>query len=318
MSMAYFVANGSVAATKPFAAPAWACTGCFACRDTCDHKNDVAGTLLAARAALVGEGLAPEAATRAIARFGKIREGYARGVAELARRPGVRAEASTAMVVGCTYVHAARAEANDAVDAAAALAGGVRLLEACCGLPLLFAGDAAGFKRHADALAREARGASRILAADAGCAHALRVRYAEHGVTGLAPCEHLAETAARELGRLRCANDVAGPVRWHDPCHLGRGLDAYEAPRAVLTRALGRAPDEFPDRRARAECSGGGGALPVTMPDNARRIADARALAHREAGGGRVVTACAASLVRMRSAGVDVDDLATWIARALR
>src|SRR5262249_13113720 len=159
-------------------------------------------------------------------------------------------------------------------DAAAALAGGVRLVEACCGLPLLFAGDAPGFKRHADALAREARGASRVLAADAGCAHALRVRYPEHGVTGLAPVEHLAEAAARDLGRLRGGQGPSGPVRWHDPCHLGRGLGAYEAPRAVLTRALGRAPDEFPDRRAHAACSGGGGALPVTMPENARRIAE--------------------------------------------
>jgi hypothetical protein len=37
-----------------------------------------------------------------------------------------------------------------------------------------------------------------------------------------------------------------------------------------------------------------------------------------EAGGGRIVTACAASLVRMRKAGAEVDDLATWIARAIR
>src|SRR5262249_32517380 len=130
MSMAYFVANGSVAASKSFAEPAWACTGCFACRETCDHKNDVAGTLLAARAALVTEGLAPEGAMRAIARFDAVRERYAHGVGELAARPGVRAEAETAMVVGCTYVHAARAEAEAAVDAGASLAGGVRLVHA--------------------------------------------------------------------------------------------------------------------------------------------------------------------------------------------
>jgi Fe-S oxidoreductase len=143
------------------------------------------------------------------------------------------------------------------------------------------------------------------------------VRFAEHGVTGVVPAEHLAEAAARELGRLADVAGATGPVRWHDPCHLGRGLDAYEAPRAVLTRVLGRAPDEFPERRARAACSGGGGALPVTMPDNARRIANARVEAHREAGGGRIVTACATSLVRMRKAGAAVDDLASFIARAL-
>jgi Fe-S oxidoreductase len=325
MSMVYFVANASVEASPPFAAPAWACTGCFSCREACDHRNDVAGTLFAARTALVAEGLAPEGAKRAIARFPAVRERYARGLAELRARPGVRASAETAMVVGCTYAHAARAEAEAAVDAAAALAGGVRLVEACCGLPLLHAGDAAGFKRNADALAREVRDARRIVVADAGCAHALRVRYGEHGVTLEAGkddpkgprIEHLAEAAARELGRLGRVASPKGPVRWHDPCHLGRGLSAYEAPRAVLTRARGRAPDEFPERRARAACSGAGGALPVTMPDNAQRIAATRVQAHREEGGGRIVTACAASLVLMRRAGAEVDDLATWVARAL-
>src|SRR5262245_59377211 len=69
MSMAYFVANGSVAASSSFAAPAWACTGCFACRESCDHKNDVAGTLLDARAAFVATDLVPDRARHGIARF---------------------------------------------------------------------------------------------------------------------------------------------------------------------------------------------------------------------------------------------------------
>src|SRR5579872_2051494 len=52
MSMAYFVAQGDVATTEAFAQPAWACTGCFACRESCDHRNDVSGTLQAVRAGL--------------------------------------------------------------------------------------------------------------------------------------------------------------------------------------------------------------------------------------------------------------------------
>src|SRR6516164_3523561 len=58
MSSAYYVANESVPASRSHAAPAWACTGCFACRESCDHKNDVTGTLLAARAALAAVGTA--------------------------------------------------------------------------------------------------------------------------------------------------------------------------------------------------------------------------------------------------------------------
>ena len=110
-----------------------------------------------------------------------------------------------------------------------------------------------------------------------------------------------------------------GTVRYHDACHLGRGLGIYEAPRAVLTRALGRPPDEFDDRRERAVCAGGGGGLPLTMPENAATIAAERVAAHgAQREGDRIVTSCASSLVRMRAAGAAVDDLSSWIARALR
>jgi Fe-S oxidoreductase len=90
----------------------------------------------------------------------------------------------------------------------------------------------------------------------------------------------------------------------------------------VLARALGKAPDELADHREHSVCSGAGGLLPSTMPDIARGIADARLEAHARAGGGRIVTACASSLVALRkravSSGVPVDDLATWIAGSLQ
>src|SRR5271170_6681377 len=73
MSMAYFVARGDVEAAPSFAAPAWACTGCGACQDTCDHKNDVATTLFTARAGLMDLGIAVPAASRAAAQFPRHR-----------------------------------------------------------------------------------------------------------------------------------------------------------------------------------------------------------------------------------------------------
>jgi Fe-S oxidoreductase len=89
----------------------------------------------------------------------------------------------------------------------------------------------------------------------------------------------------------------------------------------LLGRALGRPPEEFDERREQAACSGAGGLLPCTMPATARTIADARIAAHLDAGGGRIVTGCASSLVALRKAGarrgVQVDDIVSWIARGL-
>jgi Fe-S oxidoreductase len=191
-----------------------------------------------------------------------------------------------ALLIGCTYATKASAEARDAAGAAAWLTspghgepGHVELLDECCGLPLLHAGDAKGFAEQARRLAQQGEGRDRVLVADGGCAHALRVRYAEHGVTLAAKVELLVEVAARDLSKVRPIANPALPrrVRYHDSCHMGRGLGVYAAPRAVLTRALGRAPDEFAAAREHAVCSGGGGGLPLTMPEVAAVIAEDRA-----------------------------------------
>jgi Fe-S oxidoreductase len=321
MSMAYFAARGDVPLEPSYAAPAWACTGCFACKESCDHKNDVATTLLETRSALVDKGLGPDGAKATIAKFAAHQEATRRGVRELCGHQAVRSDSRDALLVGCSYVRGARAEAGHAIDAATALLRGpVALVEVCCGLPLLLAGDAKGFAQQAEAMARATKRADRLWVADAGCAMALRMRYPSLGVQLDAKVELLVEVAARELGSLGTVGEAHGrePVRYHDPCQLGRGLGVYEAPRAVLTRALGRAPEEFDARRDRAVCSGGGGLVPVTMPRASRTIAESRVAEHERAGGGRIVTACASSLLSFRRARAKADDLVTWIARAAR
>jgi Fe-S oxidoreductase len=134
------------------------------------------------------------------------------------------------------------------------------------------------------------------------------------------PVVHFSEVAAREVRRLgRLDGGLGdGPVRWHDPCQLGRGLGIYDAPRKVLSRALGRAPDEFERHHEDSRCAGAGGLLPITMPDVAREIAEQRLSDHARSGGGTIVTACASSLRAFQRSGQGmVLDLATVVMRAL-
>jgi Fe-S oxidoreductase len=322
MSAAWMAAHGDVPVNASHAAPAWACTGCFACRESCDHRNAVAEVLTDARDALARHGAAPDGAMRVLARFAAHEEATRTASRSLASHPGVRSDASDALLIGCGYLRGAAREARDAIDATTALTGGVvALVDGCCGLPLGLGGDARAFLGHARRLARSIEKRTRVFVVDAGCALALKRRYAEAGVDIAARVELLVELAARALPALSPASRPDdGPVRWHDPCQLGRGLGIYEAPRAILTRALGRPPDELHERRQQAVCSGAGGLLPATMPEVARTITDARLASHARAGGGRIVTACASSLIALRKraagSGVAVDDLVSWIARA--
>jgi len=323
MSSTYFVARGDVAATPSFARTSLACTSCYGCREMCDHKNDVAGTLLAARAAEATLGILPASATNVARTFPEHAERTRVAVHALCEHPAVRKDASTALLIGCTYARSAKAEARDAIDAATGiLREPVALVDECCGLPLLYAGDTAGFTRQAAKLAQAVDRYRRVLVVDAGCASALKLRYAEVSAKVRPSVELLVELAASELGKLtpvaRSGED-ATRVRYHDPCQLGRGLGVYEAPRRVLGRVTGGAPDEFPSNGDRASCSGAGGLLPVTMPETAKTIAATRQAEHEHAGGGEIVTACASSLLSMRKAGpAKVTDLVSWVARAVQ
>ncbi len=307
MSTASFAAHGDVPLDESFASTAWACTGCMACREACDHANPVAPTLLDARSAFTEAGVAPRAAAAVRAGW----EAHRAATREATRPIGTTGRA---LLVGCTYQRKLPAVAEDALAVARAVHGDVEPVADCCGLPLLLAGDRDRFRHHVTALAERVRGTMTVV--DPGCAMALRVHAPAVGAPAI-PVSLLVEEVAA-WGRNGRVAELDGPVRWHDPCQLGRGLGVYEAPRQVLTRALGRAPDEFARARSGASCSGAGGLLPKTMPDVARDIASARRAEHDEHGGGTIVTGCASSALAFAKAGAKVLDLVTVARRGLR
>lgn len=324
MSDAYLVRAGSLPLEPAHAALAWACTGCRACREACDLRNEPAEALFDARAAYVAAGAVPSAVADHLAQHARRTDDHARAVDSAvlrARARGVEVSdaADVAVLVGCGHAHDDPGDPLvDAIVAAARLVGGpVAALRVCCGRELFAAGDRPGFVAEAHALAAALAGKRRLVVADAECLETVRVAYPRRGLSlpDTLTVAHVVELAAAALPRLGRVS--LGPVRYHDACALGRGLGLYEPPRQVLSRITGRAPAELPRHHGWSTCSGGGGLLPVTMPDVARSIADARAEEHAAAGGGVVVTACPRSARNLRRSGVEVHLLASVIAASL-
>jgi Fe-S oxidoreductase len=305
MSLSWLVERGELPRDAAHGLVPWACTGCYACRERCDHRNPVVPTLFDARREALRHDVAPPAAKRTVSNHAQRSQELELGLGKLGREPGVSPRAPSALLIGCAYVRRLPEVARDVVRAAVRFLGEVRLVDGCCGAPLLHAGDEQGFFDAQTRLAKSVRGAKALVVADAGCALVS---------SGLGPVT-LSELALTKPSRIGSASDAgAAPVRWHDPCALGRGLGFYEPPRRVLEALLGRPADEFVHNRRHAVCSGGGALLPAVMPENSAKIAESRISEHDSLGGGTIVTACAASLRRLASRGAKVRDLATLLA----
>jgi Fe-S oxidoreductase len=220
----------------------------------------------------------------------------------------VKRDSQTALLLGCRYARVHPQEARAAIRLARELAGPVRLLDGCCGAWQRSAGAASAGDGARARLTRELESAKRLLVLDPRCALELEE---------LAPMT-LVELASRHLERFGPGREPEIALRYHDSCALGRGLGLYDEPRALLTHLAGRAPLELENQRELSRCSGGGGILPVSMPEVASSAAARLLHEHQDLGGGMLVTSCASSLSQMRRSGAAVVDLVTLLADGLK
>jgi Fe-S oxidoreductase len=304
MSNAFDAARGSeIGADR--AELAWGCSNCFRCREGCDHRNPVTQTLNDARADYVDQALAPPAVAALLERRAELEADHRAAALALADEPGVEAGAGRALLLGCRYAKVLPAEARAAIRLTRKLGGPVHLLSGCCGAWQRSAGAPAAADAARERLISEL-GGRRLFVLDPRCALEL---------SACSPTT-LVELAAGQLARFESPHH-ARHVRYHDSCALGRGLGLYDEPRRLLSRVTGSAALELETPRELSRCSGGGGILPVSMPEIARRAGLRLAAEHASLGGGTLITSCASSLSQLRRSGVDAQDLISLLDAAL-
>ena len=106
---------------------------------------------------------------------------------------------------------------------------------------------------------------ARIITTDPHSYNTIKNEYPEFG--DVAPINHYTELLADMLrdGQLKVKKPLNKRVTFHDPCHLGRINDGYEAPRAIL-EAIGCEVVEMPRNRSNSFCCGAGGGR-IWIPD---------------------------------------------------
>jgi Fe-S oxidoreductase len=293
----------------------YGCTGCLRCQTFCEHENNVPHALYQGRAVAVERGLAPAAAKSVADRF--KRQGHAQpgdvaaAVEALASEHRDEPDASSVLFAGCEAPLTSPSSISAALSAARKLGAPLALARGmgCCGRTLFEAGYREAFKEHVQEV-WAVLGEREVVLPSAACARALTEWSREVGVEPQGPVVHITTYLARRLGPHVQAPQLPEAVTYHDPCHLGRGLGEYDAPRRLLTAALAGGVKDVQDSRERSDCCGGSGILPLTYPEIAKAMAMTRADELRQAGTGQVVTACPACRESLRAAGLQVQDVA--------
>lgn len=310
MTLAWLAQRGDVPSDLAHADVVWGCSGCFACKNACEHDNPVVPTLWAARQHVREQAAAPPAVERLLARQAKRSKWVAERVARAAQRFSLGHRAPQALLVGCGYWLYEPALAHSLTGALRKLVGDFRLVAECCGAVHAGAGDALGLSVQRQRMRQALAGVRELLVYDPGCAMSV-----EHEAV-----RSVVEVVAGALDRVQpipARLAALGPLRYHDPCQLGRGLGVYDAPRRVLERLAGQPVAEFRHRRQDARCSGGGGLLPHSFETAARGIARQRVGEHQTLGGGTIVTACSSSLRQFKRAGAEVVDFAALVSEGV-
>lgn len=243
MSMTYFAGRGDIPVDAIHASTAWACTSCYACREMCDHRVAPGSVLVDARADFFARGAAPKEAVASAARASTREAEAARVFDEIEAETRHDKPPVAGVLVGCGYARLQRPVAKDALALAAQLARGpVRAIRSCCGLSSLYAGDRDGFLATANRFAAEAASFPRIILVDPGCAKTVLVEYPRFGISTPKPTELLLDLAYEARNRFASSSHLArGPVRWHAPCQLGRGLGRHDEPRILLEKIISEA-----------------------------------------------------------------------------
>ncbi len=311
--------EGAVQPSKELAGVVYACTLCGNCMDKCgaiDQNTgmplvDTVGIIEAMREDLLAEH--PEwvdPAYKALLSttqqydnpWGVPRSVKGKWAKKLSLPNALQSQSEVLLFVGCTA--ASNPVLTERVVKAAEMLkkAGVNLAilgkdEPCCGSVQKRIGAAAQAKemmnRNISLLNKT--GCKTIVTLCAGCANALKNDYS-HGKEKLKPrVIHLVEFLAQLIkqNKLKFSKKQIRKVTYHDPCHLGRHMGVYDAPREVLTALPGV---ELVERLATGKntiCCGAGGGMRIFESGTlAARIGEAAIESAAATGAEALVSAC--------------------------
>ncbi len=265
--------------------PIFACTTCGSCEKQClsPHREHIVDIIEELRYLAVKE-FGPLPAHQKFAEYIESNHnayGADHHACELVDLYSLPKKASVVYFIGCTSNYREK-EIRDATISVLKKAEVDFTIvdEYCCGSPLLRTGQIEPVTDLADhnRSSIQNAGASTVVTSCAGCYRTLSKDYNKRGLDLCIDVIHISQFI-RDLvdeGRLKFKDspDILN-ITYHDPCHLGRHMDEYEAPREVMN-ALPVQLTEMEQNRENTWCCGAGGGCKSAYPEWSLETANKR------------------------------------------
>ncbi len=137
--------------------------------------------------------------------------------------------------------------------------------EPCCGSVQRRVGDVdlAATQMNRNVELFNSLGCKQIITLCAGCYHTLKKDYEEAGAKLVPEVYHLSEYLAKIITDKKpdFSDEESLTIAYHDPCHLGRHMGVFDAPRDVLKALPGVTLVERRATRQNTICCGAGGGM---------------------------------------------------------
>jgi Fe-S oxidoreductase len=185
-------------------------------------------------------------------------------------------QAKIAYFAGCTATYRNKDIADAGIRILKKLDADYTVLdEVCCGSVIQRTGfDDEALKTLVDANidAIEKTGAEKVLFSCAGCLRMFRKEYKQIRDFDFEPL-HFTEWLVGQDFKLK---PYPKKVTYHDPCHIGRHIGLYDAPRELIQKIPEIEFQEMEYNQNQAKCCGGGGGVRSAFPEVSQDIAESR------------------------------------------
>ena len=217
-------------------------------------------------------------------------------------------DAKLAYFVGCTSSYREKDVAIATAEILNKLNVDFTILEkeGCCGSPVYMTGQTEKAKKLAQKnvdIFKDA-GIEQIITSCAGCYRTWKDIYPnkfglDHGIE----IKHLPEFIRKKLknGEINFNNEIDMKITYHDPCHIGRHMGIYKAPRDVIQEIPGIELIEMTRNRHNAWCCGSGGGVRSSFKDLSAFAAKERIEEAKETKASALVSCCPFCLNQFKS-----------------